>query len=1840
MRQPTRFVHLLILLSLLFGQLGALPAHAQSDEPPPTALSTGASVLADGSIVSPAAFDPSLDVPPAENNALIVDPNNSNWMVRYGSEIARRSIPARMAPVSLVPGGPEIPIGGWASNTVEAGARDIIDTAVSPDGRLWAAVEGDGLRVYGPNPSGVYVWTAIKAALGGLISNNVTAVAYFNGEIWVGTAGNGISILTLRSNAWRAVTAANSPLPNNTINRFTPVDVPNALDYIWVSTNGGAARYNLLVIGSSWTVLTTANGLPANDIFDVGVQFFGAQVFSYIATGSGVVRWNGTTLTPINGGGACQMDRATRILVESNFSAWFAAEDEVPALSQTGEPGPDGQAPDAPRASDWVPIGVCRSTISLGTFWSLFDAAFGLPSNLVTDMSKDGSGRVWFSFYQTNANGHGGLAAHDQGNWLILTRPASPLFNERVSTVLAAGEVVWAGHYDASVFSNYSPNWDALTPNEMGGSAAPRPLYLEQDRVWVGLGKVISWYTGAGWTARSTPSGHDITSFMRGSDDLLWFGTAGSGVYSFDSANGFVHETIANGLPSNDVRALFRDAEGNLWAATAGGLAFRGSSYWIAFTTANSGLASDDLTALAADGMERIWISTAANGISIYDPNANGGDPWSTQTTANGLPSNTINDLTTDPAGDIWAATAAGVAQRTNDSWTVHDTGDGLPSNTILSVTSDPAGLIWAATAAGLALRDASGWQVFRVTGSFLGADRIVDVAADGVRTWATAGNQLAVRGIVTGPIGNAPPTIASFAPTEAEPLATVTITGTNFDTRGPQYNEVRFCCFGGQGGVPGGPIAKVLSASSTQLVVEVPELAKSGKLQVTVHGLTRTSTNEFQIVPVITFVPSTCRAAGQTLTLIGRGFFGVGSAGAYVKIGNGQERLVDYQEPNKIIQYIRPGDTSGPVRVRLLNDNFDISANQVTIAELQVTGTSTQQAIEGQQMIWGKRTLVQVFLKHNGPESCDVSIEKGRLHWKKKDGTTSLASGRAYFPTSNGLKVGTTAVFPDVESLNDSVSFVAEYNTPRSGYSDPFSLSSFDGVRVTLGETWATALTVDIPANKFNYTTIGDQRHILNVPIVPSGFTAEQWDKYRTNLRDGMKHVARVYPQQDTEIGPYPRNWIHNYGGWPIVAPWPVYLDDDSDDYEDDWDDLRDQVDDIREDFNDQECNGQPCYPYFDQAMGVVAEELYVDGPTGKAISWCWGSAYECDRWSGISFIRYDELTATWLQEAIHATEWVDEDAINHDDDNEAHSRYDEGEPASPASDNCDEDLTFRQALIDQTGWMRRTVRLDDGAPYAYPMTACGTYLNMPKSALSYGPQGLDDNTFIEPIDQTHVVNYVKGNGLQTQETGAGQTMRTLRFNGSIDEQDHVEVTMSAILSSESAVLTPAGGNYHLLLRGSDDVVLLDHAFGVGGPHTHETVPQHPEGGRFNLRLPFPEGTVKVEVRHDGALLWSDTISAHAPLVNFTAPNGGSYNAANSIPVSWQASDQDGDAIKFNLDYSPDNGGLWIPAAQKLTGTSFDWNPNFVPASAAGRLRLRASDGFNTGSAVSAPFNLAARPPDALILTPKQDQVFTEGALLELEGGSFTAGGEDLGSFEWKHGNTVVGTDRGISIVLDQVGSQTYSLKVTADGQSDTTSVTILVLPDFDHDGMPNDWELTYQFNPLDPDDAFNDPDGDGLNNLSERQYGTHPRQADTDGDGASDGAEVNAHTNPLDPDKKPAAGPVLQTGASAFGFTVPAGAPVSDQKSFWITNGGAGSLNWSANSDVPWLQLNPADGAAPTEMTVTALTAGMATGTSTGHITVQGAGASGSPDVITVTLKVEEALGVLKLYLPSILH
>lgn len=79
------------------------------------------------------------------------------------------------------------------------------------------------------------------------------------------------------------------------------------------------------------------------------------------------------------------------------------------------------------------------------------------------------------------------------------------------------------------------------------------------------------------------------------------------------------------------------------------------------------------------------------------------------------------------------------------------------------------------------------------------------------------------------------------------------------------------------------------------------------------------------------------------------------------------------------------------------------------------------------------------------------------------------------------------------------------------------------------------------------------------------------------------------------------------------------------------------------------------------------------------------------------------------------------------------------------------------------------------------------------------------------------------------------------------------------------------------------------------------------------------------------------------------------------------------------------------------------------------------------------------------------------------------------------------------------------------------TGNYFVIADKDTDGDGMPDGWETIYGFNPLDPSDAENDPDGDELINLDEYLNGTNPSEFDTDKDGLPDGWEVTFGTDPL---------------------------------------------------------------------------------------------------------------------------
>lgn len=104
------------------------------------------------------------------------------------------------------------------------------------------------------------------------------------------------------------------------------------------------------------------------------------------------------------------------------------------------------------------------------------------------------------------------------------------------------------------------------------------------------------------------------------------------------------------------------------------------------------------------------------------------------------------------------------------------------------------------------------------------------------------------------------------------------------------------------------------------------------------------------------------------------------------------------------------------------------------------------------------------------------------------------------------------------------------------------------------------------------------------------------------------------------------------------------------------------------------------------------------------------------------------------------------------------------------------------------------------------------------------------------------------------------------------------------------------------------------------------------------------------------------------------------------------------------------------------------------------------------------------------------------------------------------------------VQVSMDFEGGEGM-LDSSGDGIPDAVKISLGLDPervDTMQDGIPDWWKLKHGLDPLDPDVAWQDPDGDGLTNYEEWLAGTDPHNRDTDGDGWWDGIEVARGTDP----------------------------------------------------------------------------------------------------------------------------
>ncbi|HEU4391083.1 MAG TPA: two-component regulator propeller domain-containing protein, partial [Blastocatellia bacterium] len=220
---------------------------------------------------------------------------------------------------------------------------------------------------------------------------------------------------------------------------------------------------------------------------------------------------------------------------------------------------------------------------------------------------------------------------------------------------------------------------------------------------------------------------------------VLWLGTGGSGLISFD--HGVVNRiTPADGLPDPVIMTSYEDREGSFWLGTgthginrmtkkavtvyssrdglsgdsthamiqdrsgdiwvgASGLNRLQDGRWTSFGK-NSGLRFYNVTALAEDRERRLWIG-GAGGLSCLR-----GGKFVDFSDRLGLKVGDYNVwvIHQDRGGRLWFATDRGLALYENDTFKLLTTGEGLAGDDIKAILEDRNGSLWFGTYSGLSV--------------------------------------------------------------------------------------------------------------------------------------------------------------------------------------------------------------------------------------------------------------------------------------------------------------------------------------------------------------------------------------------------------------------------------------------------------------------------------------------------------------------------------------------------------------------------------------------------------------------------------------------------------------------------------------------------------------------------------------------------------------------------------------------------------------------------------------------------------------------------------------------------------------------------------------------------------------------------------------------------------------------------------------------------------------------------------------------------------------------------------------------------------------------------------
>lgn len=234
--------------------------------------------------------------------------------------------------------------------------------------------------------------------------------------------------------------------------------------------------------------------------------------------------------------------------------------------------------------------------------------------------------------------------------------------------------------------------------------------------------------------------------------------------------------------------------------------------------------------------------------------------------------------------------------------------------------------------------------------------------------------------------------------------------------------------------------------------------------------------------------------------------------------------------------------------------------------------------------------------------------------------------------------------------------------------------------------------------------------------------------------------------------------------------------------------------------------------------------------------------------------------------------------------------------------------------------------------------------------------------------------------------------------------------------------------------------------------------------GTRFINLVPISDDMAKFQVLENGILIGESLPRGPAtPVITLTAPSVASARSAatDTLNVTWEASDADGDPMVFLVNYSYDDGNTWMPLGGIESETSISVPlANGLPGGPKAIIEVIASDGLHSTVARSITFTVPNRGPRAAILDAELNPVSDSTIYTASLGESFSFFGRgydpedydlDGAQLTWQMDGPVGGSGQGRQFLFNAQKPGTYTLTLTAKdstGKQATDSVSFSIEP------------------------------------------------------------------------------------------------------------------------------------------------------------------------------------------------